>query len=77
VALTMAERRSITREMAKRHGKATKKQRGMMLDELCPLAGYNRSYAARLLRERAPGPAPPRRRSERPAPRRARRSRRR
>lgn len=32
-----------------------------MLDELCALTGYNRSYAARLLRARARGPAPPRR----------------
>ena len=62
MALTMAERRSITREMARRYARASKKQRGLMLDELCALAGYNRSYAARLLREGARGPAPPRRR---------------
>jgi len=53
VALTMAERQAISKEMAKRYAKATKKQRGVMLDELCALTGYNRSYAARLLRERA------------------------
>lgn len=35
-----------------------------MLDELCALAGYNRSYAARLLRERARA-APPVRRQRR------------
>ncbi len=35
-----------------------------MLDELCALAGYNRSYAARLLRERARG-KPPRRKRRR------------
>jgi hypothetical protein len=66
VALSMAERRSITREMAKRYAKATKKQRGAMLDELCALSGYNRSYAARLLRARVRGPAPPARRRRRP-----------
>ena len=67
MALSMRERQAITREMAKRYAKASKKQRGAMLDELCALAGYNRSYAARLLRNRA-----------RPAPRRgaARRGRR-
>jgi hypothetical protein len=58
----MAERRAITKEMATRYARATKKQRGLMLDELCALSGYNRSYAARLLRERARGPAPPARR---------------
>ena len=66
MALTMAERRSITREMAKRYAKASKGERGRMLDELCALAGYNRSYAARLLRARARGPAPPKRRRVRP-----------
>jgi len=44
----MAERQAITKEMARRYARATKKQRGLMLDELCALTGYNRSYAARL-----------------------------
>ena len=66
MALTMAEKRSITREMAKRYGRASKSERGRMLDELCALAGYNRSYAARLLRARARGPAPPKRQRQRP-----------
>jgi hypothetical protein len=43
VALSMAERRSITSEMAGRYRRAGKKQRGLMLDELCGPAGYNRS----------------------------------
>jgi hypothetical protein len=53
--------------MARRYAKASKKQRGAMLDELCALVGYNRSYAARLLRARARGePRPcPRRRGRR------------
>lgn len=62
MALTMAERRAITREMAKRYVKVSKKQRGLMLDELCALTGYHRNYAIRLLRERALGPAPPKQR---------------
>ncbi len=65
MALSMRERQAITREMARRYAKARKEQRGAMLDELCALTGYNRSYAARRLRARAHGPAPP-------APRRAR-----
>jgi len=59
VALSMAERQAITKEMASRYARATKRQRGAMLDELCALTGYNRSYAARRLRARARGPAPP------------------
>ena len=35
----MRERQAITKEMAKRYAKASKKQRGAMLDELCALAG--------------------------------------
>jgi hypothetical protein len=57
----MAEKQAITKEMATRYARATKKQRGAMLDELCALTGYNRSYAARRLRARARGPAPPKR----------------
>jgi len=57
----MAEKQAITKEMATRYVRATKKQRGAMLDELCALTGYNRSYAARRLRARARGPAPPQR----------------
>jgi hypothetical protein len=56
VALSMAERRAVTREMARRYARAGKKERGLMLDELCALSGYERSYAARLLRARALGP---------------------
>jgi hypothetical protein len=68
MALSMHERQAITKEMAKRYARASKKQRGVMLDELCALTGYERSYAARLLRAplRAPGPRRPRRRGRRP-----------
>ena len=66
MALSMAERQAITKEMARRYARAEKKQRGAMLDELCALTGYNRSYAARRLRARAHGPAPPKRGRERP-----------
>ncbi len=66
VALPMHERQAISREMARLYARATKKQRGAMLDELSALAGYERSYAARLLRARARGPAPPRPSRDRP-----------
>jgi len=58
----MRERQAITKEMARRYKRAGKRQRGLMLDELCALAGYNRSYAARLLRRRARGSPPSRKR---------------
>jgi hypothetical protein len=69
VALSMRERQAITREMARRYVRAGKREGGLMLDELCALTGYNRSYAARLLRARARA-EPPRRqrhRGRRPA----------
>jgi len=56
------------KEMAKRYAKASKRQRGLMLDELCALTGYNRSYAARHLRERARGEPPRRARRRGQAP---------
>jgi hypothetical protein len=54
VALSMRERQAITKEMARRYVRASKRERGLMFDELCALAGYNRSYAARLLRAKGP-----------------------
>jgi hypothetical protein len=68
VALSMAQRQAITKEMAGRYRRASKKQRGLMLDELCALTGYNRSYAARRLRAKARGEPPRRRRRRGRAP---------
>jgi len=65
VALSMPERQAITREMARRYKRAGKRERGLMLDELCALSGYNRSYAARRLREVARDPTRRRRRRRR------------
>ena len=59
MALSMATRKQVTKEMAQRYVRARKRERGRMLDELCALTGYNRSYAARLLRLRARAPARP------------------
>jgi len=52
--LDMKTRKRIAQEVAKRYGKATKKERGRMLDEFCALTGYNRSYAAGILRKGPP-----------------------
>jgi hypothetical protein len=45
----MSERRSVAKVMAARYRKATKKDKGGMLDELIALTGYNRRYAIGLL----------------------------
>lgn len=62
MALSMRERQAITREMARRYVRTGKHERGLILDELCALTGYNRSYAARLLRARARAELPRRQR---------------
>jgi hypothetical protein len=46
----MNERKAVTRQVAPRYQRATKKQRAAILDEFTTLTGYNRSYAAFLLR---------------------------
>jgi hypothetical protein len=46
----MSEKRSVTNELRDEYRKAGKKGKGVVLDRLCALAGYNRSYAARLFR---------------------------
>ena len=46
----MKERQSVTAVMAGRYRKAGKKDKGQILDEFSQLTGYNRSYAAWVLR---------------------------
>jgi hypothetical protein len=70
VGLSMAERKAVTRQMASRYAKASKEQKGVMLDELCALTSWHRDYARRALRTVAGRPT--RRRGE-PTPRRRRR----
>jgi hypothetical protein len=48
--LTMNERRAVAKAMAARYRKATKREKGRMLDEFVELTGYHRWYAVRLLR---------------------------
>ena len=53
MALTMREKQAVTRQLAVEYKRATKKQKGGILDTLTELSGYNRCYAARVLRQRA------------------------
>lgn len=49
MGLTMKERKAVTAIMRARYRRATKKQKGRLLDELVALTGYNRWYAVGLL----------------------------
>ena len=50
MALTMQEKKAITKELAKRYNRAKKKEKGKILDEVVALTGYNRCYATFVLR---------------------------
>jgi hypothetical protein len=50
MGLTMTERKAVTAVMVARYRRASKKQKGQLLDELVALTGYNRWYAVGLLR---------------------------
>jgi len=67
VGLSTAERRAVTKQMAKRYGRATKKEKGQMLDELRALTGWCRRQAIRAphdaLHPPERGPRPPRART--------------
>ena len=69
MGLSMPERRAVTKQMAKRYTKATKPEKGAMLDELCALTGCEARH--NLLRPLEPDPqdvtrnGPPPRRSAR------------
>lgn len=63
MGLSMVERKAVTKQMRTRYAKATKTQKGLMLDELCELTGWTRRHARRALhapaatsRSRAPRP---------------------
>jgi len=53
MCLTMKERQAVTRQLALNYKRATKSQKGEILDTLTELTGYTRTYAARVLRDRA------------------------
>src|SRR5256885_8913733 len=56
MGLTMNERKAVTAVMVARYRRASKKQKGRLLDELIALTGYNRWYAVGLLRGHATTP---------------------
>lgn len=49
MGLSMAERRAVTKQMARRYQRASKGEKGRMLDELCALTGWTRRHARRAL----------------------------
>ena len=51
--LTMREKKALTAEIQNRYGKASKKAKAGILDEFTATTGYNRNYAARILRLKA------------------------
>ena len=53
MALSMRQKQAVTREKAKKYTRASKKEKGKILDDLIDLTGYNRSYAATVLRQAA------------------------
>jgi hypothetical protein len=59
VGLTMAERKAVTKTIARRYGRSNKTEKAVMLDELCALTGWTRDHARRALRVAAKEGAPP------------------
>jgi hypothetical protein len=50
MGLTMATRKELSKEVARRYQKARRGERMDILDEFCQSIGYNRHYAASILR---------------------------
>jgi len=48
--MTMKTRKELTKALAKRYGSANKKAKSNILEEFCASTGYNRDYAASILR---------------------------
>lgn len=53
MGLTMKQKRAVTKQLALEYKQATKKEKAEILDSVIQLTQYNRSYAARVLRQRA------------------------
>ena len=51
MALTMKQRKAVTKELAGRYQRASKRERSRMLDEFTAITGYHRSHASRALRQ--------------------------
>ena len=56
----MVEKHAVTRRLAEDYRRATKREKGEILDTLCSITGYSRDHAGRLLRA-GPAPRKPRR----------------
>jgi len=52
----MAERKAVVRQMAPRYARASKAEKGRILDELCALTGWTRRHARRALAGALEGP---------------------
>lgn len=52
MSLSMKEKKSVTKALRLRYQRSRKKDRQKILDEFCYVTGYNRSYAARVLRDK-------------------------
>jgi hypothetical protein len=63
VGLSMAERKAVTKQMARRYVTASKTVKGQMLDELCALTGWTRRHARRALTQALQPTAAPAKRS--------------
>ena len=50
--LTMTQKKAVTRQLQDRYQKSSKKEKIVMLNEFIQITGYNRSYAARVLRKK-------------------------
>jgi hypothetical protein len=48
--LDMRQKKAITKQLRKRYNRATKRQKGIMLDEFCAVTVYNRCYASWILK---------------------------
>ena len=57
MGLSMAQRKAVTKQMAQRYSKASKAEKGRMLDELCALTEWTRRHARRSLLAALDAPA--------------------
>jgi len=53
MSLTVRGEQAVARQLPVEYKRATKKEEGEILDTVTELTGYNRFYAARVLRHRA------------------------
>ncbi len=54
MGLDLKTKVTITKEVSRRYARASKKEKGRMLDEFCALTDYNRKYAGRVLGKASP-----------------------